>query len=151
VDDVELAAQAYVAGYPLVVSVRTMQRLAGLMGVNRLVWQDRLAGPRSRVIVAPNRDTLYSVAVLDLRSEPMALRLPESPTGTSAPAPRRLDRVVRLRRHPGRPAAGPAPGWSGADGSLEIVLAHDEPAAPDGAAVNWLPVPAGPFVLMLRL
>jgi hypothetical protein len=77
VDDVELAAQAYVAGYPLVVSVRTMQRLAGLMGVNRLVWQDRLAGPRSRVIVAPNRDTLYSVAVLDLRSEPMALRLPE--------------------------------------------------------------------------
>jgi hypothetical protein len=77
VDDVELAAQAYVAGYPLVVSVRTMQRLAGLMGVNRLVWQDRLAGPRSRVIVAPNRDTLYPVAVLDLRSEPMALRLPE--------------------------------------------------------------------------
>jgi hypothetical protein len=27
--------------------------------------------------VAPNRDTLYPVAVLDLRSEPMALRLPE--------------------------------------------------------------------------
>lgn len=40
-DDVELAAQAYVAGHPLVVSVRTMQRLAGLMGVNRLVYTDR--------------------------------------------------------------------------------------------------------------
>jgi hypothetical protein len=101
--------------------------------------------------VAPNRDTLYSVAVLDLRSEPMALRLPEVTdryfsTSSSTPGPSRSPTSA-----PGRPAAGPAPGWSGPDGSLEIVLAHDEPAAPDGAAVNWLPVPAGPFVLMLRL
>ena len=66
--DTELAAQAYVAGYPLVVSIRTLQRLGGLVGVNRLLWQTSLAGPQSRIIVAPNRDTLYSVAVLDLRS-----------------------------------------------------------------------------------
>jgi hypothetical protein len=111
VDDVELAARAYVAGCPLVVSVRTMQRLAGLMGVNRLVYTDRY----------------FSYQLLDAWTESFAY------VGTR------------------RPAAGPAPGWSGADGSLEIVLAHDEPAAPDGAAVNWLPVPAGPFVLMLRL
>ena len=40
----------------------------------------------------------------------------------------------------------------GDDGSLEIVLSHDEPAAiADGRAVNWLPVPEGRFVLMLRL
>jgi hypothetical protein len=38
----------------------------------------------------------------------------------------------------------------GDDGSLELTLSHDEPA-PDGAPVNWLPVPSGPFVLMLRL
>ncbi len=77
VTDTELAAQTYVAGYPLVVSVRTMQRLGGLVGVNRLVWQNALAGPQSRIIVAPNRDTLYSIAVLDLRSEPMVLTLPD--------------------------------------------------------------------------
>lgn len=75
--DTELAAEAYVAGYPLVVSVRTMQRLGGLLGVNNLYWQDALSGPQNRVIVAPNRDTLYSIAILDLRAEPMVLTLPE--------------------------------------------------------------------------
>jgi hypothetical protein len=75
--DTELAAEAYVAGYPPVVSVRTMQRLGGLLGVNNLFWQNALAGPQSRTIVAPNRDTLYSIAILDLRGEPMVLTLPE--------------------------------------------------------------------------
>lgn len=74
--DEEVAAEVYVAGYPLVVTVRTLQRLGGLLGVNQLTWQRSLAGPDSRTIVAPNRDTLYSVAVLDLRSGPVALTLP---------------------------------------------------------------------------
>ena len=40
----------------------------------------------------------------------------------------------------------------GDDGSLELVaVARRARLAPDGAPVNWLPVPAGPFVLMLRL
>jgi hypothetical protein len=72
----DLAAETYVAGSPLVVSVRTFQRLGGLIGVNQLFSQHQLAGPETRTIVAPNRDTLYSIAVLDLRSEPMALTLP---------------------------------------------------------------------------
>ena len=57
--------------------------------------------------------------------------------------------------HPsGRYAIGDrTPGLTfGDDGSLEIVLSHDEPAAGAGdQSVNWLPVPEGPFVLMLRL
>jgi len=77
VTDTQLAAEAYVAGYPLVVSERTMQRLGGLLGVNNLYWQNALSGPENRIIVAPNRDTLYSIGVLDLRSEPMVLTLPE--------------------------------------------------------------------------
>lgn len=77
VSDTDLAAEAYVAGYPLVVSVRTMQRLGGLLGANSLFWQSALSGPDNRFIVAPNRDTLYSIAILDLRSEPMVLTLPE--------------------------------------------------------------------------
>src|SRR5688572_25535471 len=75
--DADRAAEAYVAGYPLLVSLRTMQRLGGLVGVNQLFWQNALSGPDQRFVVAPNRDTLYSIAVLDLRSEPMALTLPE--------------------------------------------------------------------------
>ena len=34
------------------------------------------------------------------------------------------------------------------DGSIEILLQHDEPA--EGAS-NWIPIPAGPFHLILRL
>ena len=75
--DAELAAATYVAGYPLVVTTRTLQRLGGLVGVNSLFWQSTLSGPESRIIVAPNRDTLYSIAVLDLRAGPMVLTLPE--------------------------------------------------------------------------
>lgn len=77
--DEELAAEAYVAGYPLVVSMRTLQRFAGLLGTNALTWQAALSTPRTRVIVAPNRDTLYSISVLDLRAEPVVLTLPEVP------------------------------------------------------------------------
>ena len=50
---------------------------AGCVGVNTLFWQNALSGPENRIIVAPNRDTLYSIAVLDLRAEPMVLTLPE--------------------------------------------------------------------------
>lgn len=35
------------------------------------------------------------------------------------------------------------------DGSLEITLSHTDPSTE--APTNWLPVPDGPFVLMLRL
>ncbi|MGE4176590.1 MAG: DUF1254 domain-containing protein [Thermoleophilia bacterium] len=37
-----------------------------------------------------------------------------------------------------------------ADGSLTIVLQHDEPDTPEGRA-NWLPTPAGPFRPLLRI
>jgi hypothetical protein len=63
-----------------------------------------------------------------------------------------------LAEHPsGRYAIGDrTPGLAEADdGSLTLVLAHDEAdaaaAVPEGDPVNWLPVPEGPFVLMLRL
>ena len=38
----------------------------------------------------------------------------------------------------------------GSDGSLTIVMQHDEPADPDDRA-NWLPAPAAPFRPILRL
>jgi hypothetical protein len=75
--DEELATEAYVAGYPMVVSIRTMQFLGGVLGTNTLFWQTALTGPETRIIVAPNRDTLYSVSVLDLRGGPLVLTLPE--------------------------------------------------------------------------
>ena len=71
-----LAADAYVWGSPIVVSMRTLQTFGELIGVNRLFSQQELTGPTARLVVAPNVDTLYSVAVLDLRGGPLALSIP---------------------------------------------------------------------------
>jgi hypothetical protein len=71
-----LAADAYVWGLPLVVSMRTAQTFARLIGVDRLFNQQKLSGPGRGVVVAPNVDTLYSIAVIDLRSGPVVLTVP---------------------------------------------------------------------------
>lgn len=72
-----IAADAYVWGLPVVVTMRTMQTLAPATGVNHLFAQQQLSDPTSRTVVAPNVDTLYDVAVLDLRSGPLVLTVPE--------------------------------------------------------------------------
>lgn len=72
-----LAADAFVWGYPLVVTERTLQTFAGLIKTNNLFNQAALSDASTRLIVAPNQDTLYSVAVLDLRSEPFVLTVPD--------------------------------------------------------------------------
>ena len=74
---VALAAQAYVWGLPLVVSMRTAQMFSKLVGIDHLVNQSKLTGPGPQIVVAPNVDTLYSVAVLDLRRGPEILTVPE--------------------------------------------------------------------------
>src|SRR5919108_4930719 len=76
-DPATLAENAFLAGFPLVTTVRTMQTFAGLIGVNRLFVTPGLVDPASRLVVAPNRDTVYALAVLDLRAGPQVLSLPE--------------------------------------------------------------------------
>ncbi len=70
------AADAYVWGYPLVVTERTLESLAQRAPVNRLTFQPARSDVTTRTIVAPNTDTLYGVAPLDLRSGPYLLTLP---------------------------------------------------------------------------
>jgi hypothetical protein len=53
-----------------------METFAGLVGTNRLFWAAGLANPASRLVVAPNRDTVYAIAVLDLRTGPQVLTVP---------------------------------------------------------------------------
>jgi hypothetical protein len=67
---------AYVWGLPLVVSMRTAQLFARSIGVDHLFNQRNLSGPGTGLVVAPNADTLYSTAVLDLRLGPMVLTVP---------------------------------------------------------------------------
>ena len=72
-----IAADAYVWGLPLVVTMRTMQTLGPVIGVNDLYAQQQLSDATSRTVVAPNVDTLYDVTVLDLRNGPVVLTVPE--------------------------------------------------------------------------
>ncbi|MBL7488151.1 DUF1254 domain-containing protein [Frankia sp. AgB1.9] len=128
------ALDGAVYGYAGVTVTRTRASLVCLVGVNTLVHQPDLASPASRRVVAPNVDTLYSTAWLDLRSGPYVLTVPQisgryfsyqfldvysntfTTIGTRATGGR-----------PGRWAVVP-PGWTGAltdpaDGDVAVVHA----------------------------
>ena len=74
--DTQLATEAYVWGSPLVITERTLQSLAALAPENHLTFQPARSGLNSRTVVAPNTDTLYAIAPLDLRGEPYVLTVP---------------------------------------------------------------------------
>ncbi|WP_134636423.1 DUF1254 domain-containing protein, partial [Pseudomonas aeruginosa] len=62
-------AEAYAFGYPLVIMELTKQYQLGRgeTAVNQLNHRTRFPDHRSNSVVAPNVDTLYSLAHLDLR------------------------------------------------------------------------------------
>jgi hypothetical protein len=70
----DLAAEAFVYGYPLVLMDATLR------GAKANVLQHLRAFPDAsfRDVVSPNADTLYSIASLDLSAGPAVLRLPPS-------------------------------------------------------------------------
>lgn len=79
-----LGVQAYVYGYPLLDTNRVFLTSTsvnvpdGTGGgpVNQFSDFRRLANPSDRTVVAPNHDTLYSMAWLDLRSQPIVAHMP---------------------------------------------------------------------------
>lgn len=71
--------EAFYAGVPLVVTMRTLQDFGGLVGINHLFATRSLSNADSKFIVAPNHDTLYAIAVLDLDAGPQVLTLPDIP------------------------------------------------------------------------
>jgi len=75
----QLATDGFIFGYPLVVTERTLQTFAPAVGINQPFTQRARSNASSRTVVAPNTDTLYAIAVLDLRSGPLLLTLPDIP------------------------------------------------------------------------
>ena len=87
----ERGAQAYLYGYPLVTTEMTMQvmtapalpptsgarRRLGSAPLNQFGHSTAFPDPTSIDVVAPNADTLYSLAWLDLNDEPMVLSMPD--------------------------------------------------------------------------
>ncbi len=79
-----LGAKAYVYGVPLLDTARIYETAVSVnvpdgMGhgpVNRFSHVRRLADATERTVNAPNNDTLYSVAWLDIRKQPVVLHAP---------------------------------------------------------------------------
>lgn len=80
----ELGLRAYKYGLPLVTMNQTFRTQTsvekptgrGFAPVNRFSRAHKLANPESRTVVAPNHDTLYSIAWLDLKRQPIVLHVP---------------------------------------------------------------------------
>jgi len=79
-----IAKDAYIFAYPMLENYKTMylqavdkQSGGYLAPFNQFFHFRQLLGPEFTEIVAPNNDTLYSIAWLDLGAEPMILSLPD--------------------------------------------------------------------------
>jgi Uncharacterized conserved protein len=73
----ELAQQAYIFTYPLVMNYRTMYMQAIKSGDFGQWLHLGVSGPKDTDIVTPNVDSPYSYVWLDVRSEPWVLTLPK--------------------------------------------------------------------------
>ncbi|MGF6604203.1 hypothetical protein P3T23_008958 [Paraburkholderia sp. GAS448] len=83
--------QAYLYGYPLITMELTKQAMTGPQPalapgghrrfgfgpINQFIHATAFPDPAFKDVVAPNADTLYSIAWLDLKAEPMVLSMPE--------------------------------------------------------------------------
>lgn len=83
----EIAEEAYICLYPVVANYKTMwkqlvvdhQSSSKEVSFNKFGHSRKLLDSRHKTVVTPNNDTLYSMAWLDLRTEPIILSLPEVP------------------------------------------------------------------------
>lgn len=78
-----VAADAYVYGLPFVMTYAAIHAFAidressqFKAPLNQLYYAKDLFTPKDRAVVSPNSDTPYSLAVLDLRAEPMVISVP---------------------------------------------------------------------------
>jgi hypothetical protein len=81
----DVATDAYIYGYPLVLMDLTRQVLTNVPSpvdkaapVNQIGNMRKFPEPTDTAVVSPNADTLYSFSFLDLAREPMVLSVPET-------------------------------------------------------------------------
>jgi hypothetical protein len=81
----EIARDAYVYAYPLVLTHTTLQQLSNFAEPvadsvfgppNQFHHARAFPDPADRIVIRENVDTLYSAATLDLKAEPMVLSVP---------------------------------------------------------------------------
>lgn len=133
----EIGIEAYVYGYPLVtmeITRRVMTNVAAPQGAHAPMGQFLLMrkypDAAFKDVTAPNADTLYSTAWLDLAKEPYVLRMPDNPLNRYTISPQNDLKYNE-------------------DGSLDVYIQNESPGK--NKESNWLPAPKGKFVLMMRL
>jgi len=79
-----IAEEAYIYAFPVMENYRTMyvqaidRNAPGYVApFNQLTHKTKLLGPEFKDIVRPNNDTMYSLAWLDLRAQPVVVTVPE--------------------------------------------------------------------------
>ena len=134
-------------------------------------WSVNLGGPRfgddyllraavakSQIYVVPAVEAVYPVATVDGDGAPLDGRKAYRLTLTSPP-PAQAFWSLTVYGIPGPLVANPLNRHAVGDrtrgivvdddGAMTILLQHEAP--PGGAVANWLPTPAGPFNVMMRL
>jgi hypothetical protein len=83
-EQVKFAAEAYVYGYPLVYNMQEIAKFpigTSLLGksvpYNTFGCAQELLDPGAK-FVSPNNDTLYLIAICDVRREPLVLKVPDT-------------------------------------------------------------------------
>ncbi|WP_397473789.1 DUF1254 domain-containing protein [Pusillimonas sp.] len=146
------AKDAYTYGYPLVLMERTRQVSTAVPGtegsrapMNQYAHIKTFPDPDFKDVVSPNVDTLYSIAWLDLSSEPIVVAVPDArnyaPTGADARyyLLQMLDAWTNVFDSPGLRTRGPqardfllsGPDWNG---EIPAGLEH----IPSPTALVWI-------------
>jgi hypothetical protein len=146
-EQVKDAAEAYIYGYPLVYDLQEVAEFVeggGSLPIqapyNSFAYARRLLGPETK-FVSPNNDTLYVIAMLDVRQGPVVLHVPD--THDRYYVLQFVDAWSNNFAYIGRRATGTA--------EAEFLLTdsgYDGPV-PDGMTV--VPAPTGVFSIVGRV
>ncbi|WP_194835013.1 DUF1254 domain-containing protein [Nocardia sp. XZ_19_369] len=132
-----IAKDAYIFGFPLVLMDVTRAAAEATTPANRFQHAAALPTPARRDVVRLNLDTLYSVAWLDLRAEPIVLRVPAMEGGRYW-LMQLLDAWTNTVHNPSsvRPQAKP-----GSSGAYAIVGPNWSGTLPDDVTPLLVPTP----------
>jgi hypothetical protein len=143
-EQVKLAAQVFIYGYPLVYSMNELAKFprgtatlyTKVLPYNTFGYARELMGPQAH-FVSPNNDTLYMFAICDLRGGPLVLHVPD--TNNRYYGLQFIDAWSNNFAYVGRRATGTKEG-------NYLIATHDyQGAVPEGMQV--IHVPTGVFLL----
>jgi hypothetical protein len=147
VERVQLAAQAYIYGYPLVYNLHEIDGFANNIAslpfsapYNQFGYARELLGPETE-FVSPNNDTLYVLAACDVREGPLVLHVPD--TAGRYYVLQFVDAWTNNFAYIGRRATGTSEG--------EFLLAADGWAGKAPGGMQLVSAPTGIFMIVGRV